>query len=149
MFKQTEKLVSKQQYGGYRANIVTYTLAFLSFKTAQRIDLDKIWKDQGLSPVIENEIVEISKFIQRKIANPPGGANIGEWRKKEKCWKDIKEYPYKISEKLEPCPAHHAETPEAHPASPSQGRGIIKKYSSPRGDGLISINLFLETFKHY
>ena len=40
LFKQTEKLVSKQQYGGYRANIVTYTLAFLSFKTAQRIDLD-------------------------------------------------------------------------------------------------------------
>lgn len=101
LFKQTEKLVSKQQYGGYRANIVTYTLAFLSFKTAQRIDLDKIWKEQGLSPVIENEIVEISKFIQRKITNPPGGANVGEWCKKEKCWKDIKEYPYKISEKLE------------------------------------------------
>lgn len=101
LFKQTEKLVSKQQYGGYRANIVTYTLAFLSFKTAQRIDLDKIWREQGLSPVIENEIIEISKFIQRKITNPPGGANVGEWCKKEKCWKDIKEYPYNVSEKLE------------------------------------------------
>ena len=29
LFKRTEKLVSQQQYGGYRANIVTYTLAFL------------------------------------------------------------------------------------------------------------------------
>lgn len=36
LFRQTEKLVQRQQYGGYRANIVTYTLAFLSFKTAQQ-----------------------------------------------------------------------------------------------------------------
>ena len=101
LFKNTEKLVSKQQYGGYRANIVTYTIAFLSFKTAQRIDLEKIWKEQGLSPILENEIVDISKFVQQAITNPPGGANVGEWCKKEMCWKNIKEHDYKISEALE------------------------------------------------
>lgn len=101
LFKNTEKLVSKQQYGGYRANIVTYTIAFLSFKTAQRIDLGKIWKAQGLSPALENEIVEVSKLIQKAITNPPGGANVGEWCKKEMCWKSIKEHDYKISNILE------------------------------------------------
>ena len=77
LFRQTEKLVSRQQYGGYRANIVTYTLAYLSFKTAQRIDLGRIWKEQGLTPALENEIVEVSRFVQQKITNPPGGANVG------------------------------------------------------------------------
>jgi len=101
MFRQAEKLVQKQQYGGYRANIVTYTLAFLSFKTAQRIDLERIWKEQGLSCALEQEIVEVSKFVQRLIVNPPGGANVGEWCKKEKCWQVINDYDYTISSELE------------------------------------------------
>lgn len=100
MFRRTEKLVSQQKYGGYRANIVTYTLAFLSYKTSQRIDLERIWKEQALTEALEQEIVEVSKFIQQTITNPPGGANVGEWCKKEKCWKEIKEYKYEISKQL-------------------------------------------------
>lgn len=100
LFKRTEKLISLQQYGGYRANIVTYTLAFLSYKTAQRIDLEKIWKEQGLSTALENEIIQISKIVQQSITNPPGGANVGEWCKKAKCWSEIKEYPYIIGDGL-------------------------------------------------
>lgn len=100
LFRRTEKLVSQQQYGGYRANIVTYTLAYLSYKTAQRIDLERIWKEQALTDALEKAIVEVSKFIQQFIVNPPGGANVGEWCKKEKCWKEIKEYKYEINEQL-------------------------------------------------
>ena len=100
MFRRTEKLVSQQQYGGYRANIVTYTLAFLSYKTAQRIDLERIWKEQALTEALEKEIVEVSRFIQQTIVNPPGGANVGEWCKKEKCWKEIREHEYEISKEL-------------------------------------------------
>lgn len=100
LFRQTEKLVQKQQYGGYRANIITYTLAFISYKTAQRIDLDKIWKEQSLSPALEDEIVEVSKFVQNAIVNPPGGANVSEWCKKEKCWQTIREYNYDLSAAL-------------------------------------------------
>lgn len=98
LFRQAEKLVQKQQYGGYRANIVTYTLAYLSFKTAQRIDLERIWKEQSLTPAREREIVEVSKFVQKLIVNPPGGANVGEWCKKEKCWQSIREYEYTLSD---------------------------------------------------
>ena len=100
MFRRTEKLVSQQKYGGYRANIVTYTLAFLSYKTAQRIDLERIWKEQALTEALEKEIVEVSKFIQQTIVNPPGGANVGEWCKKEKCWKEIREHKYEVSKQL-------------------------------------------------
>lgn len=85
LFRRTEKLVQQQQYGGYRANIVTYTLALLSFKTAQRINLERIWKEQSLSPILEAEIIKVSKIIHGIITNPPGGANVGEWCKKEKC----------------------------------------------------------------
>lgn len=66
LFRQTEKLVQRQQYGGYRANIVTYTLAFLSHKTAQRIDLERIWKEQELTPALEAEIVSVSRLVQQR-----------------------------------------------------------------------------------
>lgn len=101
LFRRTEKLVQQQQYGGYRANIVTYTLAFLSHKTAQRIDLERIWKEQGLTPALEAEIVAISRFVQKLIVNPPGGANVSEWCKKEKCWVLIRDYSYDLSSGLE------------------------------------------------
>lgn len=100
LFRCTEKLVQQQQYGGYRANIVTYTLALLSFKTAQRINLERIWKEQSLSPILEAEIIKVSKIIHGIITNPPGGANVGEWCKKEKCWDAVKKCDYAVSNEL-------------------------------------------------
>lgn len=101
LFRRTEKIVQKQEYGGYRANIVTYTIAYLSFITAQRIDIERIWKEQDLTPNLEKEIVEVSKFVQRIIVNPPGGANVGEWCKNVRCWNAIKEYDYSIGKGLQ------------------------------------------------
>ena len=101
LFRRTEKIVSQQQFGGYRANIVTYTLAFLSYKTAQRIDLDKIWQEQGLSEALEENITEISKIVHQQITNPPGGANIGEWCKKQRCWDELKNTEYSLVSDLD------------------------------------------------
>lgn len=100
LFRRMEKLVQQQQYGGYRANIVTYTLAYLSYVTAQRIDLEAIWKNQSLSNALEENIIEVSKFVQQMIVNPPGGANVGEWCKKRQCWDTIREYDYQITDAL-------------------------------------------------
>ena len=101
LFRRTEKLVQQQQYGGYRANNVTYTLAYLSHKSAQRIDLERIWKEQSLTPALEAEIIAVSKFVQQLIVNPPGGANVGEWCKKEKCWQVIRDHEHTISGELQ------------------------------------------------
>ena len=100
MFRTAEKLVSEQKYGGYRANIVTYTLAWISWRSAQRINLEQIWKEQKLSDALCDTIVSVSRMVHRKITNPPGGANISEWCKKEKCWLDLQESEEDISYEL-------------------------------------------------
>lgn len=100
LFRRTEKLVQKQQYGGYRANIVTYTISFLSYITAQRINLEQIWKNQALSETLEDNIVEVSRFVHEMITNPPNGANVSEWCKKQECWNQVKEHKYTISDDL-------------------------------------------------
>lgn len=72
----------------------------MSFKTAQRINLEIIWKNQALSPELEKAIVEVSAIVRNVIINPPGGANVSEWCKKEKCWETVKECDYTISDLL-------------------------------------------------
>ena len=91
LFRQAEKIIQSQQYGGYRANIVTYTLAWLSHYTAQRIDLDQIWREQSLSQPMREAITLVSKYVHNHIINPPGGRNVTEWCKKEECWKQFSE----------------------------------------------------------
>lgn len=97
LFKTAEKLVGAQGYGGFRAQIVTYTLAWLSHQTSQRIDLDRIWKEQGIPETLRAAIVMVSKCAYDHIVNPPPNRkNPGEWCKREECWEQFR----KISVKL-------------------------------------------------
>lgn len=87
LFKTTERLVSAQQFGGFRANIVTYTLAWLSHHTAQRINLERIWKEQALTQTLDEAITTVSQHANRHIVNPPPNRrNPGEWSKRPECW---------------------------------------------------------------
>ena len=97
IFKCAEKIVSSQSYGGYRANIVTYSLAWISFLSYQRIDLNKIWKHQFLSETLSEAIRKISETVHNHITHPPDGRNITEWCKKEECWKKLKEFEVPIN----------------------------------------------------
>lgn len=91
LFKETDNIVRGQSFGGYKANIVTYTVAYLSHITNQRIDLNRIWAEQKLSDSLEKTISEISMRIFSVITNPVGNANITEWCKREQCWKNVLE----------------------------------------------------------
>lgn len=90
LFRRAEKLVSAQNFGGYRANIVTYSLAKLFQLTASRIDLRAIWLRQDVSATISEAIVGIAQVVHRVITNPPGGRNVTEWCKKEACWDRVR-----------------------------------------------------------
>lgn len=86
LFKETDRLVLSQRFGGYKANIVTYTVAFLSMLTDKKIDLERIWREQDLSPSLKKTITDISRLVHNHITTPPDGRNITEWCKKEECW---------------------------------------------------------------
>ncbi len=90
LFRSTERIVQRQNFGGYRANIVTYTLALLSNATTQRIDLRRIWAEQALSVELENVIAELSHDVHEVITTPPSARNITEWCKSEKCWDSVR-----------------------------------------------------------
>lgn len=101
LFKECERIVTAQQFGGYRANIVTYSIAKLSKATEMRIDFDRIWRDQAISDAVESSLVEISKLVYGVISSPPKGTtHVGEWTKKEACWSQIQELDWAVPDAL-------------------------------------------------
>lgn len=96
IFRKTEKLVSAQDWynGGYRANIVAYSLALLSHYLKEKnkfLDFEDIWKRQLIPPELESAIVQISELVYRHITSPQNGiANVTEWCKKDECWDTLK-----------------------------------------------------------
>lgn len=104
LFKEADKIVRAQNFGGYKANIVTYTLAYIYHKTAQRIDLEKIWQEQKLSVPLRNTIELVSQEVFKYISKPPGQQNVTEYCKKEACWIAVKglelDLPYALTGEL-------------------------------------------------
>ncbi|MCY4099345.1 MAG: AIPR family protein [Rhodobacteraceae bacterium] len=101
LFKKADKIIFDQKYGGHKANIVTYTLAWLSHHTSQRIDLDHIWKKQDITPALQEAIREVSYEVQRIIKNPPNNRNITEWCKRKECWDIIRKTKINFGTRLE------------------------------------------------
>lgn len=91
LFRTTERIVQQQNFGGYRANIVTYTLGLLCNATSQRVDLDRIWKEQALSENLQGVIAELCRDVHQIITNPPSARNITEWCKSEECWESVRD----------------------------------------------------------
>lgn len=108
IFRATEKLVSVQPWynGGYRANIVAYTIATVSEicrMLGKALDIQKIWNMQGLPQPLIDALVIAARFVNEDIVNPPTGiSNISEWCKKDMCWGRIQGRIAELEEKLPP-----------------------------------------------
>ncbi|GHT96770.1 hypothetical protein AGMMS49545_22710 [Betaproteobacteria bacterium] len=96
IFRAAERIVSAQPWynGGYRANIVAYTLAVLSEITKRKkacIDFIGIWNSQHIDTILEKTIIVVSREVNEDITSPSLVSNISEWCKKEACWTRIQE----------------------------------------------------------
>lgn len=108
IFRFTEKMVSSAEWyqGGYRANIVTYSMAKLSNMIASQkpghsLDFKKIWMKQGLSGPLRSQLTEIAIAVVDAITSPIiPQMNITEWCKKRECWDKVKELALELNRSL-------------------------------------------------
>jgi hypothetical protein len=90
LFKRTDNIIKRLDFGPYKGNYVTYTVALLSKLTDKRIDLEKIWRDQELSSALESFIGLLASEVRARITEGPAGSrNISEWCKKKECWDSV------------------------------------------------------------
>ena len=97
LFRHTEALVSRQTWyqGGYRANVVTYSLAKLHYmvlKIAKEAELDfhSIWDQQAVSHDLSEQIRAVATAVfgvLTRTGRPK--ENVTEWAKMERCWAEI------------------------------------------------------------
>lgn len=106
LFRATEKLVSEQPWynGGYRANIVAYTLSMLGEITRRRlttVNYQKIWSAQTIDTVLLDTLRTTAAAVNEDITHPPAGiSNISEWCKREGCWASLVEKADDIAEEV-------------------------------------------------
>jgi AIPR protein. len=111
MFRFVDKMVSKQSWydKGYKANIVTYSLALLHYLIREYfpgkiLNLKLIWDKQRLPDELEAELIKIAKFIFEYItADTRLISNVTEWCKKEQCWITLKTKEYSLSVNISSC----------------------------------------------
>ncbi len=95
IFKRTEKLVSAQSWydGGYRANIVVYTIAAIREiceRQHKNVDFLGIWDIQEVPEILIDNLTIAAKFVNDRIVHPPSGiSNVTEWCKKDACWSGL------------------------------------------------------------
>lgn len=129
LFRHTEKLVSAQPWynGGYRANVVAYTLSVLAEicrRQRRFLDTKKIWDAQSISPTLTETVRIIAKYVHDSITNPTGKiSNITEWCKREACWNQLKSGIGALEQQL---PAKFFDTLMDREASEDQQRAAAK-----------------------
>lgn len=104
LFKHLEALIPKQPWyeQGYRANIVTYSIALLhklikkQFKDRD-LDLQSIWLRQSIPDVVTKALEAISEQVFLKITDPARQTiNVTQWCKRDACWKSVQEIDIKL-----------------------------------------------------
>jgi hypothetical protein len=92
IFRELDRLILKQEwYSGYKANIVTYTLAKFAQmvrEAGRAIDYLRIWQMQALPAAIASQLLLIAEIVNRLLLEPPVNttSNVSEWAKQPACW---------------------------------------------------------------
>jgi hypothetical protein len=92
LFKSAEKIygVKPNSIGDMRYITVPYAISYFGYKTDYKLDLYKIWRNQGLSESLKKLLFDLMKEINSFIKTNAPSALYGEWAKKEECWNELK-----------------------------------------------------------
>lgn len=90
LFKTAQRLI-RQRFQAFQANITTYTITLIANRLGLRVDLDRIWLQQALSPEFQQLIVAWAEVVNKVLHQSAGGRMISEWAKKEGCWEAIEQ----------------------------------------------------------
>ena len=108
LFRTVQAIVKARKFPAYQANITTYTVACISWKSAGNIDFDLIWSHQALSPQMQAMINDWVAKIDQKLRSTAGSRMPSEWAKKVQCWEAVRDVALNLPESRPP--EMHAKT---------------------------------------
>lgn len=97
LFDEIDKIVTKAAFGGYKANIDYYVLALISYLTEKKLNLLKIWDEQGIDNIFKAHISELAKLVYSKInETPANNTNVAMWCRNKQCWDNVRTNDYSL-----------------------------------------------------
>ena len=90
IYRRVRQIVKAQRFQGFWANSADYTTAYISYKSAQRIDLAQVWRMQATTEAFDKMAEIVSNAVYNYLTETCAGVNTTQWCKKEQCWNDIK-----------------------------------------------------------
>lgn len=111
MFQFLERQITRQSWyeGGYRANVIYYTVAQFHRLVKQQfpgsdLDLSLIWNRQGLPEPIESSLLALSELVFERITDPKRKImNVTQWCKRLECWETVKTVKLSLPSNLDGC----------------------------------------------
>jgi hypothetical protein len=86
LYRSVERTVRTMKFPAYRAQIVSYLVAGLSYRTDGNIEFGRIWSSQGVTSQLEDLVRIWAPQIDSTLRVSAGKQNPSEWYKKENCW---------------------------------------------------------------
>jgi len=96
VFHAAEHLYGELGFQGYRANVVTYSIARLSHALQRIIHWDEVWDQHAVPDGLIGPLKIVLTGVREVIVNPPQGRNITEWCKREECWSAVLQLPLQL-----------------------------------------------------
>jgi hypothetical protein len=84
LYRDVQKMI-RPMFQAFQANITAYTVSVASMLIGDRIDLDKIWSNQAVSPELMRQIQTWAQQVSVVLHESAGGRMISEWAKKPEC----------------------------------------------------------------
>ncbi|WP_052750003.1 AIPR family protein [Gluconobacter oxydans] len=122
IFRGLDRLVGRsdwyQEDRGYKAQIVTYTIAWLVHhlqNCGQEIALSVVWQRQELPVEIADALAQIAPQVALTIKDaPPAMKNVGEYCKQQACWAAVAGSNYVFDDCLNGLLVNYDESEMAH-----------------------------------
>lgn len=93
LFKKAQSVV-RPLFSAFQANITAYLVALVANRIGARINLDKIWLQQGLSGGLVQQLQVWSQEVNGVLHRSSQGRMISEWSKKAECWEAVRDGHY-------------------------------------------------------
>lgn len=99
---RTASRLARRQFSAFQGNVATYLVALMGDRLGRRLDLDRIWQQQDVSPQLEQLMRAWADEVNARLQSSAGGRMISEWAKKPECWTAVQDGAYLLP--AEPVP---------------------------------------------
>lgn len=93
LFKRAHAVI-RPMFPAFQANIAAYTVAVLSSRLANRLNLDRIWQRQSVSAELLEQVRIWAREVDVALHRSADGRMVSEWAKKPECWEILRTSKY-------------------------------------------------------